>query len=96
MSTSSEDLFNNGRIMAAFIERGTYACVIDALIISVTIGVSTFMHWVNTHEGRGSRAHVFFVSFSICDTLFISHVRNPSNVSLYNTDSVIVILSYSL
>ena len=82
--------------MDAFIERGTCSCVIDVLIISVTIGVSTSIHWVNTHEGRGSRTHVFFVSFSMCDTSFISHVRNPSNVSLYNTDSVIVILAYSL
>ena len=30
--------------MAAFIEIGTCACVIDALIISVIIGVSTSMH----------------------------------------------------
>ena len=96
MSTSSEDFFNNGRIMTACIERGTCACIIDATIISVTIGASTSIHWVNTHEGRGSRIHVFIVSFSMCDTLFISHVRNPSNVSLYNTSSVIVILAYSL
>ena len=84
--------------MAAFIERGTCACVIDALIISLTIGVSTSIHLVNTHDGKGSRTHVFLVSFSIilCDSSFISHVRNPSNVSLYNTDSVIVILAYSL
>ena len=50
--------------MAAFIERGTCSCVIDALIISVTIEVSTSIHWGNTHEGRGSRTHVFFVSVS--------------------------------
>ena len=75
---------------------GTCVCVIYALIISVTLWVSASIHWVNTHEGRGSRTHVFFVSFSICDTSFISHVQNPSNVSLYNTDSVIVILVYSL
>ena len=93
MSTSSEYFINNGRTMAAFIERGTCSCVIDSLIISVSIGVSTSMHLVNIHECRRSRAHVFFSV--ICDTSFTSHVRHPSNVSLYNTDSVIVMLADS-
>ena len=78
--------------MASFIERGTCDCVIDALMMSVIIGVSISMHWVNTHEGRGSRAHVFVVFFSISDTSFTPHVRNSSNVFLYNTDSVRLIL----
>ena len=49
--------------MLSFIERGTCACDIDALIISVIMGVSISMHWVNTHESRGSREHVFFFFF---------------------------------
>ena len=39
------------------------------LIMSVIIGVSISMHWVNTHEGRGSRVHVFLVKYYNYDTL---------------------------
>ena len=76
MSTSREDFFNTGRTMASFIERGTCDCVIEALMMSVIIWVSISMHWVNTHEGRGSRAHVFFVFFSISDTSFTPTIFN--------------------
>ena len=48
-----EDFFNTGPTM---VERCTCHCVIDALMISIIIGVNISMHWVNTHEGRGSRA----------------------------------------
>ena len=74
--------------MLSFIERGTCACDIDALIKSVIMGVSISMHWGNTHESRGSREHVFFVFFNMCNPSFTTHVRNPSNVFLYYTDSV--------
>ena len=59
--------------MAAFIEIGTCACVIHALIISVMIGVSTSVHWVNTHEGSGSRAHVYSI-FLVYAILHLHHM----------------------
>ena len=51
--------------MASFIERGTCDCVIDALMMTVIIGVSISMHWVNTHGTRGSRANSYPPSYYI-------------------------------
>ena len=75
--------------MAALIGGGTCACVICAFIVSLII----YALGERTHTKIEGQEHIFF---SICDTSFTSHVRNPSNDSLYNTDYVMVILADSL